>query len=127
MKTDKQVEKLQKIIYDARQELNKIEDERKANEIKPLLDKCYRYRNNYSCPEKDSDYWWIYMKIIKIDGPNVTSMQFQTDKYGKVIIVGNCSLYGLNSGWEEITNTAFIRAWKLLFGKLTIVNKIIGG
>lgn len=57
MKTKRQLERT---IQAARNELWKrqaVEQERFA---KKLVGKCYRYRNSYSCPQTEADYWWLY-------------------------------------------------------------------
>ena len=37
-------------------------------ELKTVVGKCFIYKNNcYSCPEKKSDYWDIFYKVVELD------------------------------------------------------------
>jgi hypothetical protein len=35
-------------------------------EFKKLEGKFFKVRNNYSQPEKESDYWWMYKQVTKV-------------------------------------------------------------
>lgn len=81
---------LEKTITEARSKLARIEDEERYREALPLLGKCFRTRNCYSCPEKDSDYWWVYIRVTKVSkGGGLYAFQFQTDKNGDFFINPN--------------------------------------
>jgi hypothetical protein len=75
-KTDAEIRKHQ----DA---LEGIRIQRRREENKGLVGKCYRYKNCYSCPESEADYWWLYVKVLEIapDG-YVKAVLFQIDKEG---------------------------------------------
>jgi len=60
------------------QELLKIETEENKNNI----GRCFKCKNNYSCPEKDEDYWFLYSKIIDAEGRYYKCIEFQQDSYG---------------------------------------------
>jgi len=78
---------IEKEILELRTELNAITDAEDAPKEDALVGKCFKYRNNYSMPEMESDYWWLYAKIIakRPDG-GLHVFQFQTDKDGKITI-----------------------------------------
>ena len=131
MKTEK--EKLQ-------EKLNQIEEnERLAlQEInypeicKKYLGKCFKVRNNYSCPEKASDYWFLYLKVTEIKKEDVyqtsngvsatySGYSFQTDKYKNVNVrKENGYIHYLG---EEITQNEFDEAWNKMINR---VNSIKG-
>jgi hypothetical protein len=80
-------EELQKIIaagFEAREELRAIEDAEKTKANASLIGKCFKYRNSYSCPESDADYWWLYSKVVSVDGEWAQVLRFQTDRNGRV-------------------------------------------
>lgn len=58
--------------------------------LQSLVGKSFVYRNNsYSCPEKKSDYWDVYKKVLECDYGGKDNIQFiveefSTDKYGKI-------------------------------------------
>ena len=131
MKTEK--EKLQ-------EKLNQIEEnerlalqENNYPEIcEKYLGKCFKVRNNYSCPEKPSDYWFLYLKVTEIKKEDVyqtsngvsatySGYSFQTDKYKNVNVrKENGYIHYLG---EEITQNEFDEAWNKMINR---VNSIKG-
>lgn len=90
-----------------RKQLAEIEKQERQNLIKteypkflPLVGKCFKFKNSYSLPEKPSDYWYMYSKIVSITPDDIymagtpnnkvlarcTAVTFQTDKYGSINI-----------------------------------------
>lgn len=64
-------------------EIHKIENKERRDENAKLVGKFFKYRNNYSCPEKNSDYWFLYSTFTKQDSVGyLRELSFQTDKYG---------------------------------------------
>ena len=102
-------------------------------EFKKLEGKCFKFRNNYSCPEKKSDYWWMYKQVIAIpeDGIYQTSTgvschlkcwTFQTDKYGASTINPDDTTYAHSLG-EEITKEEFDAAFEKMIKAILNLNK----
>lgn len=90
-------------------------------EFKKLEGRFFKKQNNYSCPEKKSDYWWLYTKVVSVkpqdvylSGSGVAShfsgWTFQTCKYKNVTIEKNAKGYVQNLG-DEITEKEFNKAW----------------
>lgn len=103
-----------KAMEPLRAELYKVEDaERKAEHAK-LIGRCFKYRNCYSCPKEESDYWWMYTKVTGMgDGYWPKAFQFQTDKDGKIEI--EYARHHANlGGYVEITAKEFNAAWRKL-------------
>lgn len=98
-------------------------------EFKKLEGTFYKTRNNYSCPEKPSDYWWVYTKITKIDPKDVydtrgngvtshyTGWSFQTCKYGNFSVEKEKRSY-VHSLGKKITEQEFIDAWNKAMSNL---------
>ena len=76
-----------------------------------LLGKCYKYRNNYSVPEKASDYWWLYIRVDKVKGAFATTFEFQTDKHGEMSVrPSRINVARFDHGHIEIKPSEFARA-----------------
>lgn len=84
-----------------------------------LVGRYFKYRNNYSCPESDEDYWWLYMKVTGFDGSRLSGYSFQRDSDGKSFFDPAATTYNHLSGYEEITAQEFIRARAEFLTKLT--------
>ena len=105
-----ELEKIVKAGRIAQQKLTAIADAKAHEENKKLIGTCWRYRNNYSCPEKPSDYWWMYTIVTGVDGSNIIAFSFQTDMYGTFSAYLNKSVYPSTLG-EKITRAAFEEAF----------------
>ena len=120
------------------EELRQIEEkefneliEKHYPEFKALEGKCFKVRNCYSLPETESDYWFLYVKIQKIDkddlyksSDNILSRfhgwSFQTDKYGSISVEFDYNSYVHSMSEEtEISNEEFKEAWLKLQSKLS--------
>ena len=88
-----------------------LEADKRAAENKKLVGKCFKYRNCYSCPEKPSDYFWLYLKVTGVDKTGRPSgWSFEIDKYG------DCRVRkerppSLAGGYKPITSAEFEKAW----------------
>ena len=85
-KLEKLRRKLNNISKEVQKESNK-EDKKKAKGLKQYVGQCFRYRNSYSSPSQESDYWWMYYKIISVDDYACFYMlMFQIDNSGNIEI-----------------------------------------
>lgn len=93
-------------------ELGALRDAEADKKNKALLGKCFRTRNNYSCPETDDDRWWLYARVVGIKDGHLEVTKFQNDKKGRLTVENRdfYSAYSLD-GYEEITTTEFMAAW----------------
>lgn len=101
--------------------IGKIQDADRYQENKKLEGKAFKYRNNYSCPQKPSDYWWMYIKVLKVTKDFIDTHEFQTDQYGQITIDLRKRHYRFLFGADariEIKPAEFDRAWKALQAKL---------
>jgi hypothetical protein len=109
---DNRKNELQTIIDNARNELYKIEDNEKMESFNQLLGKCFRYRNCFSCPSSDKDYWYMYMKVTGIsDSGELLILQFEKDGHGDFSIRPDYTNLLLDLS-IEITEKEFNDAWK---------------
>lgn len=104
-----------KPLYDKRAEITaKIEEIEEAEASKTtseLLGKCYRTQNNYSCPESDDDYWWLYSKVVATDGRALTVFQFERTSLNEALVRPEQHRYWSMDGHEEISESEFRKAW----------------
>jgi len=103
-------------------------------EFKKLEGKCFKNKNNYSCPEKPSDYWWLYTKITEIKPDDVYDTRgngvachykgysFQTDKDGN--ITTRKEDYGyVHSLGKEIPKKEFDKAFENMISALNELSR----
>ena len=122
-KIKKNIAALQECLTKTRKEIYKQEDKLFELEIKPKMEKkignCYKYRNCYSCPQNDDDYWWLYVKILGVVSKGYFhTIEFQKDKYGEITIKHN-SLFSLLDSFREITASEFNDAKKEMLDHVT--------
>ena len=103
-------------------------------EFQKMIGKCFKIRNNYSCPEKLSDYWFLYVRITDIKEEdlyvsnsgeclsNYSGFSFQTDKYGRVNIDTKDRGY-VHSLGEEIPELEFEKAWNKMIKRIHTLNQ----
>lgn len=94
-------------------EIEHVENERLASS---RIGRAYRYRNSYSLPQTDADYWWSYVIVTgQRDGMPI-GFEFQSDKDGLVMIRDNERVMamwpGHSDGWEECTHAEARAAWE---------------
>lgn len=80
----------------------------KLKELKEkYLNKYFVYRNNcYSCPEKETDYWNVYYKVININKyGSIEAISLQKDKYGRI----ESQTTQMSPELEEITKEEYIK------------------
>ena len=107
-------EQLQKTINQARSRLMKIEERELFAKHKDLLGRCFRYRNNYSCP-KPNEHWWVFLRVRKVSGRWIYTDQFQTDYNGNSRIEPRVLMSNLTEGWQEISPSKYRAALDQLF------------
>lgn len=84
------VKKLNAEILRLRNEVADIEAPYEQQRAANYVGMCLRTRNNYSCPEKPSDYWWLYVKVLRADEHGaLRCLRFEVDKDGAVRVEPN--------------------------------------
>jgi len=99
-------------------EARAIDKQIEARELKHLLPKLkkqyegkyFKYRNSFSCPQKESDYWYLYSKVSKvISVREVYRISFEMDIHSKIEIHGGksyMSCLGVEISKEEYYKAA---------------------
>lgn len=112
------VEQAERAARLANARLTAIRDAERYAENKGLLGKTFKLRNCYSCPEKPSDYWPLYIKVQEIDKAGMLTMfQFEADKFGRISIRLDRYRYDV-MGATEISAPEFNKAWRALQSKI---------
>lgn len=89
-----------------------IEMAARDKENTALVGRCFKFRNSYSCPEKPSDYWWLYLVVLKAAKGGLYTFEFQTDRHGEFDIKPRGFHYNIGDDYQQISRTEFDRAWK---------------
>lgn len=104
-----QLEQKIKQLKKLREEIYQLEDEEREINQYPralkLVGRFFKYRNCYSCPKTESDFWWLYRLITSVN-PNGTLeyIEFDTDSSGKLSLST-----GKNEPWSSILESS---SWK---------------
>lgn len=74
-----------------RREVKELEDRNRTENERPkfkaLVGTCWKYRNCYSCPVEESDYWWLYKMVVGVaDDGEIDYISMQIDKHGALTI-----------------------------------------
>lgn len=101
---------LQEIVaaaYQARDELQAIEDAERNAKNAALLNACQKVRNSYG----SGDDWWLYRRVLALKGTWCTSFRFEvrTDSgiYAQVMDMDSVNA----DRWESITEQEFQAAY----------------
>lgn len=100
-----------------REQLAAIEEAEQAEQNAALVGKCFKYRNCYSCPQSDADYWWLYIIVTGVgEHGAMKGWSFQTDSAGKITIepaegFARGRLMQSGGGYIEIAPKQFWREW----------------
>lgn len=77
----------------------------------------WKFKNSYSCPQEDSDYWWLYRRIDKIlKTGEVFFTEFQIDKNGHLSVKSDTSDWVFEKSymtkWERVGKAEWNKAVK---------------
>ena len=103
---DKQWEKL-------RSEKWKLEDAIRRKQLPGLVGKCYVYEKNcYSCPEKPSDYWNEYARLVAYKDGTAYAETFCVTKDGEFSFTPKTVWSDVKerTGWKTIPKKNYLRA-----------------
>lgn len=119
----KREKELEMRIQKARAELEIIREKKTTEQNLKLVGHCFKYRNSYSLPETESDYWWLYVKVLKVDDTSLLVLEFQTDKYGEISIKPETRNVGLEisygtGNYIPIEASEFFDVWDRTLNRL---------
>jgi hypothetical protein len=118
MQKDRKAE-LEKQISVLRGELNRIKEAEADKAYSALVGKFFKAKNHYSCPEKPSDYWWIYVKVLGVSGGGLSCTSFQTDKNGEVNVRPDAFYMSVSlESYIEIPEKEYERAFCKMLSRL---------
>lgn len=111
-----------------RRQIQRLEERETRRKAQALVGKCFRYRNCYSCPEKPSDYWWLYIRVVSVrrDG-QCNTIQFQIDRNGMMTVTPSARTHTIfmsdaPGSYRPISRRAFDRAWRTFKAKISKIN-----
>jgi len=99
-----------------------------------LEGKCFKYKNSYSLPKTKEDYWWLYIKVVKIEKSDLresgnrilcsyNGWSFQTCTHETISINFNRNGY-IDGIGKEITSKEFNTAWNQLLEKVKLLPEL---
>jgi hypothetical protein len=106
-------------IASYRKQLWEIENKEAEEKTLPMVGKCFRVRNSYSMPQKQSDYWWLYRRVIRARGSTLWVDEFQSDCHGQITVMREKQVpVNFIGRSEEISLTKYCRARVTLLDSL---------
>lgn len=112
---------LNKILSDAKTEMDVIKTKEKIEHVTKYIGKCFRYSNSFSCPEDASDWWNIYIMVERVtEHGNLYGFEFETDKTGKIEIRPDTLIHE-HVLKTKIDNDLFFSEWSDLLAKLSLI------
>jgi hypothetical protein len=95
-------------------QLEDVKNREAEKKYAKLSGRCFKCRNCYSLAEKPSDYWWLYCRVLRIDGVMADCIVFQIDKNGRIEVRNEqyyCEPF-VSGGYQEIGVEDLIKAWE---------------
>jgi hypothetical protein len=118
MGTNNRVAQLQETARKAQDELSRIQAADFKAKNGKLVGKTFKVRNNYSCPEKPSDYWNEYAKVTRMDKYGMLyAVVFAIDKNGTARVEPDHCIHHAQY-YSPIPAAEFERAKKKTLAKL---------
>lgn len=117
------IDSLQSLIKNLRAELNDLQAIQHEEEKSKYIGKSYKSLNNYSCPEKDSDYWYEYYYVTEsvTNSFLVDVINFSTDSLGSMQLRTQALSINSIDYWEEITKDEYLAAFLLFAESISFV------
>lgn len=103
----------------AREIFNKREKEHSLSKFKEQYKVKYlKYRSNYSCLQKESDYWYIYVYVKEVkENVMAESVSIEKDNYNHITIKSEIRPVML-SYYEEISKEEYLEEVSKLFNEI---------
>ncbi len=95
---------LEKQIRSLRMELSALEDAENKKKYAGLKGCCFSYKNCYSLPKGEQDYWTVFARVTSVDGAFAHVFRFEADNAGKIAIAQD----------ELILAESLMRSWTLI-------------
>ena len=111
---NKQIDKSYKKNMDSlHKDRDRLKDEIMKQDSKELLGKSFVYKNNsYSVPSKKSDYWNVYLKVIKVIEDGIKVLAVEKNSYGNIEIVTEDRMYNTMPGYVPCSKKEFDKYYK---------------
>jgi len=120
-KLTKEITELNAKLVPLRTNLRKLETDKCIKDAKKKIGKCFVFRNNsFSCPEKESDYWDTYMKVIGIEEEEAICFEISKDSHGNISFEVRryyISPGAFRPGWEVVSEVEYLKHLQLLLNE----------
>ncbi len=111
MATKTMKKQLEDTLRKTRDQINKIEQTEREQRNAEFVGRHFRYKNCYSCPEKPSDYWWMYIRVTGLKEGVLVVQKFQRDSRGMIAIETDEYYHQMLCGCQEITKHQYEKAF----------------
>lgn len=92
---------------------------------KKLQGTFWKYRNCYSAPNKESDYWWMFQHVVEVKPDGLMLIhEFQIDSNGEAHFqCGKRDSWRFRrlSGWQRATRREWTQALRVVQAKLDTI------
>lgn len=88
--------------YAAIRAAKEAEESQRIEANRAFVGRAFRYRNCYSVPQAESDYWWMYGLVTEPDSYTCRGLTVQRDSQGEISIKPNGWINPTDGGWTEI-------------------------
>lgn len=117
-KTEAQLKKIVAAGYEARNELDERKAAKTAKANAGMVGKCHKYRNSFGSGSED---WWLYRKVLAVDGEWLKVFSFQTDCHGRVEIKPKDTDHaGSSQEWREIGESEFVVEYDRMLARVKV-------
>ncbi len=100
-------EEIRKLVKAKRQLEESHFREKTLPKMRALIGSVFKYRNCYSCPQTDEDYWWMYTRITEASEEGLVGVQIQRDRDGKISVQTAGFMLPMLDGYVEISKAEF--------------------
>jgi len=111
-----ELEELERQRWEINGKIDRIRQSTRIQEAEKLVGKCFKYRNCYSLPKSDADYWWLYIKVIGHDRGTLITEEFENASDGNISINLKSNKYSgvLDGNYTRIKSEEYDEAWRKL-------------
>jgi hypothetical protein len=103
------------------EQIRVLQRQQRNKELAGYVGKYFKFRNCYSCPQNEADYWWRYLYVNGIDEECYlvcTAFEITADK--KIHVSFEEHHAGL-SGYQEIKRSEFAAAYSVLEDSINFI------
>jgi hypothetical protein len=103
-------------------EIRRLDNANTAEDAAPFIGACFKYLNR----DHTGDAWWIFFRVVSLDGSAFRTLQCQSQSGGWHIVTTKDHTYLLPDpkarGFTRITRREFDAAWRRHVARIAALN-----